>query len=311
MNILAVCPANCATGGPEAIHEFTSNMNKLEDVDARIWYWNAGKGDPTPQEYKRYGCEYVTELPKGYDGVIVFPEIWANYAALYPDIVTAVWWLGVDAYASWTPADQRGEFLGDDSIIHIAQSQYAYEFLHKLRVRKLYKCGDLLNADFYEEFEEEERSDVVLYNPVKATPFMKKIMDACPDVKFKPVKDMTRAQVIDTMRHSKLYIDFGEFPGRERMPREAALCGCCLITSKVGAAAYHEDFRHNYKYDSKDAHIWAIVRRIHEVLDNFEECQHDFEIFRRSLMAERKGVQFQYRTIRGAFYEVFDNYSGA
>ena len=259
-----------------------------------------------PDEYKSYGCEYVTAMPEGFDGVLIVPEIWANRVMDYPNCVRCIYWLGLDAYAGWHPIN-RGAFLKDDDIIHIAQSEYAYDFLKKLKVGHLLKCVDLLNADFYQNYPEEERSDVVLFNPAKATPFLYRIMDECPDVTFKAIQGMTRAEVIDAMRHSKLYLDFGEFPGRERIPREAALCGCCLITSKIGSASYAEDFKHDYKFDSKEGHIWAIVNRIHYVLDNYEECIKDFELFRLSLREDRNRMKWQ---VKGVVNEIQHHYTG-
>ena len=106
MDVLVVCPASCATGGPEALHEFASELNKNGGINARLWYWNITSSPPMPEEYKVYGCEYVTDLPAGYDGVIVYPEIWANHALDYPQCINAVYWLGVDAYASWNPHER-------------------------------------------------------------------------------------------------------------------------------------------------------------------------------------------------------------
>lgn len=292
MEIIHVCPGGCATGGPECIHEFVSELNKVHGVHARIWYWGA-EDDPQPKEYAAYNCDYVTELPDGFDGVIIVPEIWANKVLDYPQCKRAIYWLGIDAYAGWTPESERGEFLQDDSIVHIAQSDYALNFLKQLGVKRIVKCTDMLNADFYADYEETERSNTVLYNPSKATPFMHELISACQGIDFKPIMNMTRAEVIDTMRHSKLYVDFGEFPGRERIPREASLCGCCLITSKIGSAAYDGDFLHDYKYDSKPEHLWAIIHKIRYVLDHYEECRKDFEPFRRLLMFDRDNLYKQ------------------
>lgn len=294
MELLVVCPANCATGGPEALHDFTHRMCRL-GVDARLWYWGVSSPDPMPEEYKGYGCKYVTDLPQGYSGAIVFPEIWANCALDYPGCTRAVWWLGVDAYAGWT--SDRGAFLRDDSIIHIAQSEYAYDFLQKLGVRRLYRLTDPLNADFYAPYVECERDDVVLYNPAKMTAFQAKVMESCPGIAFKQITGMTRAEVIDAMRHAKLYIDFGEFPGRERMPREAVLQGCCIITGKLGAAAYQEDFDHGYKYDSKDSHIWAIVHKIRYVLTHYEDCVEDFSDMYWQLRQDVNDLKRHYRKV--------------
>lgn len=298
MDVLIVCPANCATGGPECLHEFTSELNKIDGVYARLWYWDIKSYPPMPEEYKSYGCEYVTEMPEGFDGYVVLPEIWANKALDYPK--AAIYWLGLDAYAGWNLYD-RGAFLANENIIHIAQSEYAYDFLRMLKVRHLFKCVDVLNADFYEDYAEEERSDAVLYNPAKSTPFMQRLMAECQGIEFKPIQGMTRAEVIDAMRHSKLYIDFGEFPGRERIPREAALCGCCLITSKIGSADYLEDFCHFYKYDSKPSHVWAIIRKIRYVLDNYTECKRDFDRFREDLIEDRTRIQWQTEVIASVF----------
>ena len=293
MNILCACPANCATGGPEAIHWLVSGLNKIEGVDARIWYWDVKSDPPMPEEYKTYGCEYVTDLPAGYTDVIIYPEIWGNHALDHPECTNAIWWLGVDAYAAWNT--DPGAFLADDRIIHIAQSAYAYDFLYLLGVKRLMKLTDTLNADFYEDYEEGERGDVVLYNPSKATPFMRELIAECQrqGIEFRPISGMTRAEVIDAMRHSKLYVDFGEFPGRERMPREAALCGCCLITSKIGSADYVEDFTHTYKYDSKPSHIWAIMHKIRYVLDNYDECRKYFDVFRHMLHRDTYSAKHQ------------------
>lgn len=311
MQILVISPGNVATGGTEALHSLASLLNKHDGIDARIWYWSGGES-PKPEEFAAYECEYVTELPEGFDGVLVFPEIWANKALDYPQCTRAIWWLGIDAYAGWTAPAEQGDFLADDSIIHIAQSEYARDFLKKLGIKRILKCDDTVNADFYAEYDEIERGNVVLYNPAKATMFTQKVLAACPDITFKPIRGMTRAEVIDTMRHSKLYIDFGTFPGRERMPREAVLCGCCIITSKIGSAAYLKDFAHDYKYDMKGGHIWAIIRKIRHVLANYDECRKDFDLFRGSLRADIVRIPEQCNEIVREFknHEVQHNHTG-
>lgn len=302
LEILHACPANCATGGPEAIHAFVSELNKLRGIHASIWYRDIKAADPCPEEYKPYKCEYVTEVPEDFDGVLIFPEIWANQIIKYRGCTRAIYWLGIDAYASWN--ERRGEFLADEEIVHIAQSEYAFDFLRKLHVKRLYKCVDLVNADFYAEYEEHDRDNVVLFNPAKATPFLERIKAQCPGVEFRPIKGMSRQQVIEAMRSAKLYIDFGEFPGRERIPREAALCGCCLITSKIGSAAYAEDFEHEYKYDSKDGHIWAIVHQIRNVLEHYDECRHDFDLMRNQLWKDRERMKEQCKALAKVFNEI-------
>ena len=124
------------------MHAFTSELNKA-GAKARLWYWDIQSYPPMPDEYKAYNCEYVTELPQDFDGIVVLPEIWANKALDFPK--AAIYWLGLDAYAGWHPAN-RGAFLANENIIHIAQSEYAYDLLRKLKVNKLRDCSQGLSA---------------------------------------------------------------------------------------------------------------------------------------------------------------------
>ena len=52
------------------------------------------------------------------------------------------------------------------------------------------------------------------------------------------------------MMESKVYIDFGNHLGKDRIPREVA-SGCCIITGKTGADKYKEDvyIGEKFKFD--------------------------------------------------------------
>jgi hypothetical protein len=73
---------------------------------------------------------------------------------------------------------------------------------------------------------------------------------------------MTDEEVTSLLRRSRAYVDFGPHPGMDRLPREAALAGCVVITNREGAAAYDEDLPlpSMYKFRSFD------VGEIHALL---------------------------------------------
>ena len=52
---------------------------------------------------------------------------------------------------------------------------------------------------------------------------------------------MTSKEVQELLSKCKVYIDFGHFPGKDRVPREAAMCNCCIITGKYGASNFTEE----------------------------------------------------------------------
>ena len=65
---------------------------------------------------------------------------------------------------------------------------------------------------------------------------------------------MSRAEVRKALCTVKVYADFGSHPGRDRMPREAALCGACVLTNRRGSANFAEDvpLPTLYKLDQDD-----------------------------------------------------------
>lgn len=310
MDIIHVCPAHVTTGGTESIHNLVHTFNQVDGVNAKIWYWQIRGGDPQPDEYKRYGCEYITELPHDYHGVLIMPEIWANSVLDY-DCIRAINWLGIDAYAGHTSKDRRGMFLLDDNIIHLPQSAYADDFLRKLGAKHIFRNVDVLNDDFFKTYEEKPRYDTVLYNPAKATPFTYKLIDEAMNqgIRFEPIQGLTRTELINKLRQTKLYIDFGDFPGRERIPREAVMCGCCIIIGAVGSGRFYDDFTlyDRYAFDRKEAHIFAIVREIKRVLAEYDEAQKDFEMFRAIIRADR---ELLIRQCKDIVYEIQHHYPG-
>ena len=101
---------------------------------------------------------------------------------------------------------------------------------------------------------------------------------------------MTRKEVIETLQRAKVYMDFGNHPGKDRLPRESAILGCCVITGKRGSARYFEDvpIPEQYKFEDKEESIPTIVERIRDCLENFEERYKDFDYFRQVIREEPK-----------------------
>jgi hypothetical protein len=73
-------------------------------------------------------------------------------------------------------------------------------------------------------------------------------------------------------------MDFGGHPGRERMPREAAVNGCCVITNRRGSAKYYGDIPipDKYKFEDDPENIPAIAARILNCFENYDDCVKDF-----------------------------------
>ena len=296
MNIVHFCPSKLATGGTEGIHHLVSELNKC-GANAKILYVGSSD-DPQPKEYSEYNCPFITELPKDYEGTVIFPEVWGNNVIepRYRGMTTVINWQGIDVYYWNNPVNTQKKFLQNKSTIHVTMSEYGMEHLRGLGLNPL-KIPDCINNDFLQDFTEEyDRSNTVLYNPVpvKMTNFQETVMARCVTelgIKFKPIKGYTKLDLIDLFRHSKLYIDFGVFSGRERLPREAVMCGCCILTSNKGTAKAYLDNAIPDKYKIED--VDTAIQMIRYILKNYEVCKSDYVDYQRLMHKDKEEYHAQ------------------
>ena len=122
--------------------------------------------------------------------------------------------------------------------IHLAQSQYAKNFL-KTKGLKSFLIEDYINEDFLKsaiDIDLSLKKPVITYNPSKGKKYMDLFKKLFPEINMIPLVGMTRDEMIKCLKESMVYLDLGQHPGRDRIPREAAVQGCVVMTSKFGSA---------------------------------------------------------------------------
>ena len=68
------------------------------------------------------------------------------------------------------------------------------------------------------------------------------------------IQDMDAEQVREALASSRIYIDFGHQPGKDRVPREAACMDCIVFLHEQGSACFFEDhpLHSDYIFTSAD-----------------------------------------------------------
>jgi hypothetical protein len=77
----------------------------------------------------------------------------------------------------------------------------------------------------------------------------------------------------------------------DRIPREAAISGCCVITGKDGAAGYYEDIPipDRYKVDDlEDVDVEAVKKLLLGIFENYDERIEDFAYYREMIRGEKE-----------------------
>jgi hypothetical protein len=293
--VYIACPATIVTGGTELLHQLCDKLRK-RGVRALMHYYP----EPAPRgHFAGYGTERAERIEDGPDNVLIVPEV-ASAAPLlfrYGRIRKAMWWLSVGNYLRAgarlrpDPGQVGLEELKSMDVSHLAQSRYAEDFLRGQGFGRVEYLSDYLNSCFIESAGiMSVKRDQVAYNPKKGVSFTLEIKAQARDIAFVPLERMSPDEVARTLRESKVYIDFGKHPGKDRIPREAAICGCCVITGRSGAAANPEDVPvgDGYKFAAERDNIPEIVTKIRDCFVNYEARSVDFECYREKIRGEER-----------------------
>ncbi len=325
--IYAYCLASVVTGGCELIHQLVDFLNN-HGCDAYVVYVGNGFHE-IPNAYSKYNIKVSETVDDREDSIVVCGEGFLYLASRLKKAQIILWWLSVDnAYNDGTQLPYMSlsdvfkwnfrtclrciklrlknkvfssifslEQIKKLNVINGYQSEYAKLYLQSLGFSKLVPLKDYINTTYYnaDTVNSGKRVPKVLYNPRKGIEFTKKIIDMAPEVEWVPLQGMDREQLLNTFQTSMLYVDFGNHPGKDRLPREAALNGCCIITGRRGAAKNDIDINipSTYKFDEKTSSKEEIVNRIRFVLDNYETCKKDFYHYKELILSEKEEFENQ------------------
>ena len=268
--IYVVSPGNLVTGGPEALHQLVDALRQ-QGHRAFISYYGDGPA-LIPDPYRQYTI--VSRRPRDAAGnLIVVPEVLTHLIRSFRQSSCAVWWLSVDNFFGRSESDEEFETAKaahDDqsargnptdkaswqqlrNVLNFSQSAYAADFLARRSIETV-PLGDYIHPDFFAVVPDVDRNNVIAFNPKKGVRTIERLMLKFPSFEWQPLVGMTRQEIIAALRRAKTYVDFGYHPGRDRIPREAALLGACVIVGRRGSAAFQEDvpLPAMYRLDEED-----------------------------------------------------------
>ena len=332
--IYVYCPAGLVTGGAELLHQLVSILND-NGKNAYIVYCG-DKAHILPEDYKCYNIKIAECIVNDKKNIEILCEIF--FEKVYDNNLTQkfFWWLSVDnfyiASSRFLPLKDLFHFntilgfktllrrlylfflkhkdfpsriigvnaLKKMDIVNGYQSEYTQNYLQNHGFKEIVALKDYINVDYFDyDFDLKNRKDIILFNPKKGIKFTKKLINRTPDLQWIPIQGMSRNQLINLMREAKLYVDFGFHPGKDRLPRECASNGCCIITGMRGSAAFFEDVMipSKYKFDECKSSILDIVKTIRLTLSNYEIAINDFQLYRTNISLEKKEFEEQVNRI--------------
>ena len=300
---VVVSPAGATSGGSECLHQFGRAV-AVTGADISMYYLGDRPGQRKSADwFAHYGLRVLDELTDDINQIVVVPEVLTKVSNDFIKSRCAIYWLSVDNFFRRKRVNVFRDFINTLNLKryrlfmsqmhrfdHLSQSHYATAFLNGHGLESFF-VGDYLNDDFLEQskhlnLDASQKLNQICYNPAKGSAHVEKLIRLDNSLKFLPIRNMTRSEVIDCLRVSKVYLDLGIHPGKDRIPREAALMGCCVVTSNLGSAAndidvpIDEAFKFNVgKYNE----IPKLIRKIFA----------DYPMFEKKFAGYRSQIKFE------------------
>lgn len=325
--IYIVCPGNAVTGGPELLHQLVSTLNNF-GCDASIIYSPFNIDFNIPGPYLKYNVKVAKYHSVSFteNDCVVIPEVLTGYATKFGCADIYIWWLSVDNYFGKSPKNFIQFIKGmikvflnhknkvpaqiklDDlkSYKHLVQSTYAGDFL----LDKGYKSdmlSDYLNEEHLnKKINTSTKENIICFNPKKGIDITRKIIEGLPGYKFIPIVNMTAYEVAKLLERAKVYIDFGNHPGKDRIPREAAMAYCVVITGRQGSAKNTSDIPVPLKYKIQESSldfINQVESVLHDAIYSYEKTINDFDNYRGIIRNEQSVFEKQALDLFGCYDE--------
>lgn len=314
---------NNQSGGSESLHQFAAAVKKNGKKVAM--YYPDSNETILPKKFAKYGIDVAVKVDDSERNIMVVPETETKYLMGYKKIKKCIWWLSRDFYYGY--ANLEGLFrsaerhnispflyflyiptvfvkkkitpgyfrFGKDTnrIYHMYNCEYARLYLEEKGVcpeNTLYMCGPIRNEYFEAPFENKEA--IIAYNPKKNYRFTKLVLSAIKerrsDIQLTAIEGMKPAEIVSLLSKCKVYIDFGQFPGPERIPREAVTRRCNIVTSQYGSTQNEVDvpIPHKYKIKADKKNVPRIVDQVIELIDHYEEHVDEYEAYRKKVLKQ-------------------------
>ncbi|MBR5913006.1 MAG: hypothetical protein IKZ58_01400 [Selenomonadaceae bacterium] len=307
--IYVACPGNVATGGPESLHQLCSVMIQY-GLNAQMFYTSGNRDNPVAEVNYKYHVPYVWEVEDNPHNVLVLYEIIGEIYYKYQHVQKILWWLSVNNYINDTAKillEHNDKVLSEPlpkffyfqdtekNTEHWVNSDYARLFLmingvkeKDIRYVESYVSQAFLSSASTVDLSQKE--DAILFNPSKGWNVTQRLIQLSSDLQWFPIQGMTPEEVQFVLSKAKVYVDFGNHPGRERIPREAAISGCVIITGKRGSAGNDFDINipKEFKFEETDEELQKAVEKIRYVFENFETEYDKQKAYREKILNQKK-----------------------
>ena len=112
---------------------------------------------------------------------------------------------------------------------------------------------------------------------------------------------MTKDQMVNALDQTQIYIDFGNFPGMDRTPREAAARNCLVFLHAAGCAVDFDSFPISdfFRFTKTDLDNNFLYKKV-------DACLHNYEKFLPQQSYWRLHIKNEHTAFKHHIHELFE-----
>ena len=314
VNFIVHCPSNSLkNGGAETLHQFAYHLKK-NNFKVFLNYFQDEKVD-LPDNLTEYNIPRTYFVDDPFH-INIIPEVKTARTKYILKGKIIVYWLSVDGYYRrsldapfWKNWNYYRKTLSDRVFLfklrkyfHLANSYYAKDFLKNKQINSFELKGYISNF-FNGEFDIKNKKNTILYNPAKDRSHVIKVKKFFPNYNFIALENLNKSELKKLYSSSKIYLDLGTHPGRERMPREAASMGCVILVANRGSVCNDFDvpIEDMYKIDIDNKRsLIELNHLVDDIFENFEKHLIKFDDYRKKISYENEYRVFDKRVLEFA-----------
>ncbi len=305
-------------GGADALHQLVYYLNLL-GFHAVVVYPYADENYTMKERYRQYTDKwlYMRDIEDKTENIIIFPEdnTYLKYYKNFCKMQKTVWFLGLRFYRGFcgdyytfvqkcwwivkmcmigVQSCFGGYRIGDKNSLNLTASHYAFDYL-KRKGGNPHLFIEPVSLEIIQYMKQrqfqfdgvEKRENIILYNPQREQNLVvaENLKKQFPQYQIIPLKGYSHDEMLSLMNKSKLLMEFGNFPGAERIPKEAVICGMCIIANNAGSARFKQDvvIDDSYKFDGFDNHQRQIYTLTADIMEHYENHVHNFDNYRKTI----------------------------
>lgn len=274
--IYIYCPGNVISGGVNSLHNLGASLIK-NGFEAGMFYHSAEKETLKNTHILSYKVPAFSNIEDNSCNVLIVSETETLFLSQFSNIKKIVYWLGLNYYFKKPPFrfpfniklirkfiicrnyfgyssgiienykrvlnrwNKANDEIWKGNVLHMSNSYYVAEYCKWRGIDKVFVLHNPVRDEYYiESGHQTVKKNVILFGP-KTSKLLIAICRLYFSYKVVRLKHLPAETVKQHMKEAKVFAEFGNNSGRDRMLREAALMGCVVISNTRGSAALYND----------------------------------------------------------------------